>query len=300
VTESLALASAYATERALGARALEEGRLEDAGRHLAEALRIARRTGDHDLVDRAVCGEAAVAIALRPASVDFAPLREILLRNPDPDTCSLSAYNIARLYELRRDYRKSLFYARLTRDRAEMAGNTQRLAVALNQIGNANVGLSAFDEAIDHYRRALELVGGGSGWYMLCLANLGYCLVVKGNLSEGMGLLYRVLRYARRVGEHRLEMMSRLDLCFAHLEAGRAATAERHVTRGLALARELGELHELKNALYLSGQNAVVSGRIEEARSAFAELQARFYPEQTSLVDFLLSVDISKTMNLRA
>ena len=45
-------------------------------------------------------------------------LREILVRNVDPVNCRIAAYNIARHYELTKNYKKSLFYARITLGRA--------------------------------------------------------------------------------------------------------------------------------------------------------------------------------------
>lgn len=293
--------SGYDQSRARGVQALEAGRLEEARRHFAAALAVARQGGDAALVDHAVCSEAAVAIELGDADSSLPALREILVRNQRAESCALAARGIARAYELRKEYRKSLFYARVARDRAEAAGSQRRLAAALNQIGNALVGLSCFEEAAGSYRAALELVpAGGDPWYLLCLANLGYCRVVLGERREGMALLYRVLRHACRHADRRLEMMARLDLCFAHLELGRHRVAERHGRRGLALAEMVGEVGELKNALYLVGECAVLTGRLAEGRAVFGELQSRFYPDQPKLVEFLVTVDIRKTVNLRA
>ena len=148
---------------------------------------------------------------------------------------------------------------------------------------------------------ALALVPPGlADWQLICLANLGYCEVVRNRRREGLRLLYRVLRAARRGSLPRLEMIARLDLCFAHLENGSLGRAGRHGARGWALAEEIGEVDWIKNALYLLGEVAVLEGRSDEAHERFTELQRRFYPGQPYLPDFLVGVDVRSMINLRA
>lgn len=291
----------YEDARRQAQQALDAGRLEEARSHLAIALEVAHRHGDADLIDHAYCAESAVAIALGEIETPVPRLREVLIRNRSHENCILAAYNISRAYELRKDYKKSLFYGRLAHDRAQQTQDRRRQASACNQIGNALLGESHFEEAAESYRRALALLPHGSGeWELTCSANLGYCELVRGRLRDGLRRLYAVLRQAQRSRLRRLELITRLDLCYGHMELGRLDSAERFGKRGLLLAEQVAEVDWIKNALYLLGQVAVLAGRTQEARERFSELQRRFYPTQTYLADFLVGVDVRQIVNLRA
>ena len=291
----------YDRERALAEAAKDAGRLREALGHYSAALAAARSHGSTELVERALCNEATLAMELGDIDNRLPALREILLRNGDPESCSLAARAIARGHEIKKDYRKSLFYARVARDRAEQAQSRERLAVANNQIGNALLGLSLFDEAADSFRRAAGTIPATrTEWRLICTANLAYCALLSGRLREGMQSLYRVLREARRGLLPRIEMSARIDLCYGYLELGRLDAAERCGRRGLALAEWVGEQAGIKNALYLLGQVEVLRGEADRARAVFGDLQRRFYPGQEYLSDFLVTVDVRPLINLRA
>ncbi len=292
----------YEREWQLAVAANEAGRLEDARRHLAAALAAAKQEGDEDLVDRAYCNQAALNMALGDLAEDPVPrLCAILMRNRSPINGFLAANNIARACELRRDYTKGLFYARIARERADALGRPEWIATANNQIGNLLLAESYFEEAANNYRQALgSTPDAGVARQLVYEANLGYCELVLGRYRSGLDLLYRCLRTARRRQWARLEMIARIDLCYGHLELGRFDTAERHGRRGLELAEKIGEIDWVKNALYLLGEVAVLAGADARAYAWFHELQRRFYPAQSHLPDLLLSIDIRKLVNLRA
>jgi tetratricopeptide (TPR) repeat protein len=291
----------YERLRALAEAAKDAGQLAEALGHYSAALLAARAHGNVELVDRALCAEAALAIELGELEAHVPGLREIMLRNGNAETCALAARAIARVYELKKDYRKSLFYARVARDRAEQAKSAERLAAANNQIGNALLAQCALEEAAESYRRALQTIPAGRiEWRLVCIVNLGYCELLQGRLKSGLRRLYQTLREARRRGLRRVEMVARIDLCYAHLELRRYRDAERYGVRGLALAEQIGEVDLIKNALYLSGQVAVLLDGEERGREIFGELQRRFYPEQPFLADLLVNVDVRPLINLRA
>jgi tetratricopeptide (TPR) repeat protein len=292
----------YESLRLRAEEAKEAGRLEEALRWYGECLVVARRSGDAELVDRATCNEATVAIALGVIDTRIPPLREILTRNGSPTSCYLASYHLARAYELRKEPKKCLFYARMARERAEQVGQPQRRAAAYNQMGNALLAESSFEDAAASYRQALATMPEElADWRLLCHANLGYCEVMLGRHRPAASRLYRALRAARRgAASPRIEMMIRLDLCFALMELGRLGAAERHALRAHRLVQEIGEVGEVKNCLYLLGQVAVLQDRLDEAREWFGQLQRRFYPEQPRLADFLVGVDVRKMINLRA
>lgn len=281
--------------------AKDAGRLEEAVRWYAVSREAALAEGNRELVDRALCNEAAVAVALGDGETAVLELREILVRNQSPINCFLAAYTIARAYELRRDNRKGLFYARLARDRAAILERPEWLASAWNQIANFLLGDSFFGEAAETYRLAVSLLPPEESPRQLVLAaNLGYCELMQRRFPDGLRLLYRTLRTSRRRGWARSTMIAHVDLCYAHLELGRLRDAERHGRLGLALAEASGESDWVKNALYLLGEVAVLAGASHEGRARFQELQTRFFPGQPYLSDFLVNVDVRQLVNLRA
>ncbi|HEV8629001.1 MAG TPA: hypothetical protein VGV61_01705 [Thermoanaerobaculia bacterium] len=294
-------ASDYEREWQRAVAANEAGRLEEARRHLAAALVAAQRDGDEELVDRAFCNQAALAIALGEGNDPVPRLCEILMRNRSQVSGFLAANNIARACELRREHAKGLFYARLARDRAAALERPDWLAAANNQIANLLLGDSRFEDAAASYREALALVPeAGAARQVAYLVNLGYCELVLGNFRGGFTLLYRCLRAARRNSWVRLESAACIDLCYGHLELGRLEAAERHGRCGLALAERIGESDWIKNALYLLGEVAVLGGSASRGYAWFHELQRRYYPAQPHLPELLLSVDVRKLINLKA
>ena len=291
----------YEREWRLAEAAKDAGRLEEARRHYAASLSAAERAGDEETIDRAFCNHAIVAISLGEGEETIPRLCEIVLRNRSAVTGFLAANNVARACELRGDHRKGLFYARIARQRAEAVGRPEWVAAAINQAANLLLAESYFDKAAGLYREALALVPAeDSSRQLTYMANMGYCELVLGNSRAGLAVLYRCLRSARRRGWERLEMIARIDLCYAHLELGRLEAAERHGRRGLEIGESMGETDWVKNALYLLGEVAVLSGSASRGYAWFHELQHRFYPEQPHLPELLLAVDVRKLINLRA
>lgn len=293
--------AAFEELRSRGERAIQAGHLEEAQEILEQALAWAREQGDQRLEDLAVCNRSAVVIELGRGDSELPRLREILLRNSDPAGCRIAAYNIARHYELTKNYKKALFYARITRDRSESLGRRDWLASSYNLIGNTLLAESFVEEACVEYEKALELIPDEpSVARAQILDNLGYCRVLQGRTEEGYTLLYDSLRWLRRLGARRHEISARLDLCFAHLETGHYRHARRQGTLALRLAESLQERDSVKNALYLLGEMANLSEDVATARGYFTRLHRDFYPEAGYLPEFLLAVDVRKLVNLHA
>lgn len=293
--------AAFEELRSRGERAIQAGRLEEAAEILDQALAWAREQGDQRLMDLAVCNRSAVVIELGRGDSELPRLREILLRNSDPAGCRIAAYNIARHYELTKNYKKALFYARITRDRSESLGRRDWLASSYNLIGNTLLAESFVEQAAAEYEKALGLIPDEpSVARAQILDNLGYCRVLQGRTAEGYTLLYESLRWLRRLGARRHEISARLDLCFAHLEMGRYGHARRQGTLALGLAESLQERDSVKNALYLLGEVANLSEDVHTARRHFTRLHRDFFPEAGYLPEFLLAVDVRKLVNLHA
>lgn len=284
----------------LGRQAIDAGHIETALSLYQRASAIAERLGDRRLRDLALCNLAAAAIALGCGDDEVPRLREILLRGEDAANCRLAAYNIARFHEDRKDFKKSLFYARIARDRSELLDRVEWIASSHNQIGNALLAQSLVDEACAHYETALSLCREPGIRRALMLDNLGYCRVLQNRVAESYPLFYESLATLRRVGALRYQLCPRLDLCFAHLEGGRLHHAERHGRKALALAESIGDRDAIKNALYLLGEAANLRGEDERAREYFGRLQRTYFPDQPYLPSFLLAIDVRKLINLKA
>ena len=282
-------------------RALVElGRLEEAREGIERELAQARRKGDERRVDGMVCALAAVAIQLGRGDAEPPRLREILLRNGDAANCRLAAYNISIHYQFARNYKKSLFYARIACERAVQLGRADWIAYSRNQLGNALLGESFIDQACREYEAAIELIPYSGVWRARILNNLGYCRVLQKRFAEGYSCLYESLRLLRRFAAERYQVLPRLDLCFAHLETGRYEHARRQGAAAFALAETMGDSEAMKNALYLLGETANLSGDTERASGYFTRLQRDYFPDSPYLPGFLLAVDVRKLVNLHA
>lgn len=282
-------------------KAIEAGRLEEAESLLEEALAWARTHGDPHLIDLAVCNRAAGAIERGRGAGELPRLREILVRNADPVSCRVAAYNIARHYEQIKSFKKALFYARIAYDRSQNVGRRDWLATSHNLIGNTLLAESFVEQACEQYEQALALMPEEpSATRAGILCNLGYCRTLQGRHREGYSLLYESLRLLRLCQAERYEIATRLDLCFAHLETRRYDHARRQGSKALGLAEKLGEGNSLKNALYLLGEVENLCGNTVTARAFFTRLQREFFPDASYLPGFLLAVDVRQLVNLHA
>ncbi len=279
---------------------IEIGRLEEAEEILHRALDWARQHGDERRIDSVVCVLAAVAINLGCGDAELPKLREILLRSTDPGNCRLAAYYISMHYQFARNFKKSLFYARIACERAEQLERADLIAFSRNQLGNALLGESFVDRACHEYETALGLVTEKSVWRARILNNLGYCRALQKRYTEGYTCLYESLRLLRRFSAERFQILPRLDLCFTHLETGRLEAAKRQGVAALSLAERIGDGDAVKNALYLLGETANLMGETEMASQYFTRLQRDYYPESPYLPGFLLAVDVRNLVNLHA
>jgi tetratricopeptide (TPR) repeat protein len=281
-------------------RSIEQGNLEEAEEIIHRAHSWALQSGDQRLIDSVVCSQAAVVIHLGRGDVAVPRLREILIRSHDAGNCRMAAYYISIHYAFSRNYKKSLFYARIACDHARQEGRTDWIAYTADQLGNALLGESHIDEASRKYETAVSLVPGPSVWRARMLNNLGYCRVLQERFAEGYSSLYECLRLLRRFSAERYQVLPHLDLCFAHLETGRYPLARRHGLAAIDLAEKFGDADGIKNALYLLGETANLLGETAAAGGYFSRLQRDYYPDAAYLPGFLLTVDVRKLVNLHA
>lgn len=287
--------------RGLGEKAVEAGDLEQAELLFEQALGRAREQGEPAQIDLGTCNLAAARIWLGRGEGELPRLREILLRNADPHNCRLAAYNIARHYELTKKFKKSLFYARIALERSELLDRRDWIASAQNTIGNVLLAESFVDEACQRYEAALGLMPEDHGvWRAGILDNLGYCRALQRRYGEAYRLIFESLRILRRCGAERYWVPPLLDLSFTHIETGRYGHARRRAAAALDIAQRTAQPEGIKNALYLLGEAAQLSGDQDEAREHFTRLQEDFFPAAPYLSSFLVSVGIRTMVNLHA
>lgn len=292
--------------RTRGLEAVQAGHLEEALLYLEEAVTVAEALGEADPLDLAVCNRAAVRIELADddrerLGHELESLRAILGRTTDTANAWLSAYYSARIYELERQYKKGLFYARMALDRSRWVQTPEWRASSNNLIGNLLLAESHVGEATAAYQTALDLLPGEPTVRRArILDNLGYCRILAGRTREGLSLLYQSLRILRRLGAERFCLSTEIDLAYGLLTVERFPLAARHARAGLELARRYRDDEATKNALLLLGEARLECGEVADATGLFAELQRRYFPDDPRIVDTLLAYDVTPLVSLRA
>lgn len=270
---------------------------------LEEAVVLAERSGDRELLDRTRCNRAAVAIELGEGAHALQGLREILLAQRSSATAFLAAYNLAEAYQLERQHRKALFYAQIAHERARATERSGWIASSLNRLGNLHVALNQLGAAREAYTSASELVPASDARrFCPILQNLGYVDALEGDCVTGLGRLYAALR-GLRAAEISSPLIH-LDLAWTLLQVGRADHARRHADRALRLAQSQrrAESHRAetrKAALLLAGQAARELGDEAGAEQYCLEL-ASLYPSYDQLFAVFGVVNLLPAVNLRA
>lgn len=280
---------------------VEHGRLEEALERGNSALEIARELEDDELASLAACNVAAIGIALGKFDRFVGDLRGVLMRNYSCTTSFAAAYNLAHAYELKKDFKKSLFYARIARDRAEASGDPELRAKGRCQVGAGLVGDSQFRTASETFESALVLMrDDDTPVAITARLFLGYCKTLMGKHREGFGILFRCLRQLRRRELPVFESWARTYLSFAYLEKGRLRRAWVHARRSLDLAETTGDYDAIKTALFLLGEIEATAGDTPAAFEWFRQMQERFYPEHETTPQLMAAVGTLGMVNLGA
>ncbi len=291
----------YSTLRDKSRAEVEAGRFEEALVLVQEALGLAELLGDDELVAKARCNVAAVALTIGKPGDHIADLRSILMRNYDVMTSFMAAYNLCYAYELKKEFKKALFYGRIARDRAEAADSPEHLATSYNQIGNSLLADSYFQEAREHYEKGLALLPDQLSYVTVPTQfNLGYCMIMLGEVREGFSLLFRCLRWLRPRQMRSMQVWAHLFTCAGYLELGKVRRAWVHGRKALAFAYETGEQEAIKMSLFMMGEVERSGGDIDAAFGYFSKVQQRFFPDHEEAPALLSVVSMAKVVNLRA
>jgi tetratricopeptide (TPR) repeat protein len=291
--------------RAEAIRLLETGDFHGSLGLYDQALAHARESADPAFVDWIYACRAAAASEAGPAEAELVELKRILLRSNDAQTAFRAAYSGARIYELKHDFRKAIFYSRIAREKAGALGDPFLLAAAENMRGSLLVVDSRFGEAAEAYRNALEVEDREERlsplWRALARDNLGYALIAQDRVDEGMKLVHEAFAFLEGEGARAQTVFPLLDLCFGYLKLDRYAEARYFGEEGLErvpLAEEAGPAIE-KNYLYLLGETCHLAGDEPAAQHHFDRLAA-LYPDFRNLRAYLEVFDFRNVINLRS
>ena len=282
---------------------LDQGDFEGALAEYDSALAAARETADPSFVDWIFACRATAVAELGKADGDLVELKRILLRAQDPQTGFRAAYTSARIYELRNDSKKALFYGRIARTHAERIGDPQLVGHSENQLGNLLAADSSFAEAEAAYRRALAAVEGVPGFSDLFRAvwrdNLGYCLLALDRVSDGLSLVHGAFETLEARGARGFTVYPLMDLCYGYSKLDRWAEARYFGEAGLERLDLTSDAGVEKNLLYLLGEVCHLSGD-DDAAAAYFDRLAAHYPEFRNLRAYLDVFDFRNVINLRA
>lgn len=258
---------------------------------------IARVEPDSELHRRLFCGRVAYSPVLGEA-VSREALRTHLAGSRSQAVRHFATYQLARTFELERDWRKALFYGDQSLKAATAMDRASWQAAAHNLLGNAYTGCSRFEEARSQYLRALECQPEFPLWAAQIEDNLGYVATVLEDYAGARHYLASALWKLRTDRETTARLSLELDLCFYYLRVGADDRAVQHGEQALLLARTHDDgSGQLSNTLFLCAEAAKRTGQLFLARRFAQELAAlKGYPEMS---DALLGIDALEVVNLK-
>lgn len=301
-------ASALHDERFLSLREqiknnVHQGRLTEALALCEQAVAWTQKRGNRQAADLACCNRASVLVALGRGDEILSELQGILLRSSDPTNRYCAAYDIALIFDLKKNFSKCLFYARLALESSLKTATEEFIARSHNLVGNTLLAESYFEEALDHYLQALTVNPANALMdRIMLLANVGYCQIVLGQYQPGFGSLFRGLRTMRRLAATEPDRLSRLhlSLSFGYLEIGKYQRARSHAAAALTHAEGGVDPELVKKSLYLLGEAIKLNGDDFQAYRCFARLRDEFFPDNRGLADLLMATETHKLINLMA
>ncbi|NJL29344.1 MAG: hypothetical protein HC897_16385 [Thermoanaerobaculia bacterium] len=301
-------ASALHDEHFLGLREqikhhVHQGHLDAALELCDQAVAWTQGRGDHQAADLATCNRASVLVALGRGDEVLRELQAILLRSFDPVNRFAAAYDVAKIFDVKQNFSKSLFYARLALENALKSSDHRLVTRAHNLVGNTLVAESYFEDALSHYVQALAVnTASELRDRMVILGNAGYCQIILGQYREGFRSLFQGLRAMRRINPDQVgpRIPLHLSLAFGYLELGRYQRSRAHAALALGEAERIGDRELVKKALYILGEAMKLVGEDFKAYRLFARLRDEFFPDHHGLADLLMATETHKLINLMA
>lgn len=298
----------YEAARDRGWQAMTRGDLKLACREYEDALELARASieDDPDVVDKAEVNLALARVQAHQDDLAERGLREVLLRSSNADVMRVAAQSLAKVLSHRHEFDKAQRFARLALQKAEELDDPLKVFSCRTLLGLLALNQSYLEESLEHYETALHLIEAhpseDKSYQAYCLAvamdNVGYVLVLQGNLREGLLRLEAAHEQARNLGITDVVAEILTDLCFASLRLDDLDRAEQYGEQALRCAEVNGYDFFRRNCYYLLGEISSRQGREEEADDYFRRL-GEFYPQFAFLGEFLKEYDISSMINLK-
>ena len=274
---------------------VRENALEDAIALFDEALGLA---GDDETVELLTINKAGVLIQMEADGPEVQRLPQILMRRRNPKHTFLAAYNLQHRYILSKDFKRATNYGRIALEAADHIEEKSWRARVLNDMAIAFGYDSRIPEAIEACRAALAVLDSYPDEVFarsFAMQNLGYGLVLAGELESGIETIHQAIELMRQAGAEGYINESYLDLCYGYLELGDLESARQYGEIGLEKATEA---RQQRNAHYLLGEVAYKQGDTASAEVHFEHL-AKFYPDFPQIKNVLLALDLRSMVNWR-
>ena len=292
----------YSKLKDLGSSKFESGRYEEALELFLESQKIAEELKDENLAHRAKCNVSATRIQLGQYEEAQAGLRQILLQSRDENIKSVAARQIAISLTKSYEFEKASEYLRTALEYSRKCGSRNLEASTLNMLGNIKLNMGEFGVALDYYQEVLEIykdtIRENLFEINILMENMGYCLVLNGEVSEGISLLEMCLRIAKKIKNQRNIAESAQDLCFAYLLTNNLKRASRFGSFALKTARSNNYPDIIKNCYYLLMEISLREDRTDDFDSYFDRFQEMFPGIKLSKTFFRM-FDISDIVNLK-
>jgi CHAT domain-containing protein len=232
-----------------------------------EAVALAEKTRDPDVIARAQLRLGRASLAATPWTPSKAPFERVLEMADDvedPSVVALAASQLSGYYGDHGFLRLSLAYAELSRAAALASGNDLALSSAETNIGMLYDGLADNELAILHLTNALrasERAGYPDGvWGML--AQIARCYRELGNAKEFLRYSALALKPGAPADT---AAVAEEDLVAYYLDAHDLARAEEHAKRALTLAEQFAsDSRRIMTALVNVARVQLARGRSEE------------------------------------
>jgi tetratricopeptide (TPR) repeat protein len=150
---------------------------------------------------------------------------------------------------------------------AEADDELRAQAVAQLSLADAYLHQSRYQQAVEHFTRALTL-SGQTGWLAgqaTVLCNLGLVYWQSGRLPEAADHLSQALVIARQTGQIASQAVVLGNLGIVCSESGRLRAAADHLTQALALDKKLESRYGLAIALTNLGETFQMLGQLDHA-----------------------------------
>ncbi|MBW3670932.1 MAG: hypothetical protein KY432_04590, partial [Acidobacteria bacterium] len=253
-----------------------------------DALELSKDAETSELIG---INKAFALISLGEDGEEVQKLPQIVLGRRNSRHVLLACYNLLFKYRLEGRYDRARFYGKIA---LECPNDDQswRLAI-LTELGSVELFDSQFEDAIEYYRQAFDLLEHDPLQQSFVRHNIGYCTLISGDPAAGVEAIRDALAIMEANGLEGFIAEPHLDLALGYLEMERYELAQHHGRLGLEKAREE---RQIRNAHYLLGEIAHYRGDTQTADIHFEHL-CRFYPDFPQLKNLLYAIDLRGVIN---